>query len=268
MIVKFENSNSFLHRLNPIAKLSVVAACSLIVFLMASLRVELLCIASVLAMERATGSRQIWAFMLSRFALVLVVAIVIMQAIMTRSGTVLISIPLYFTRLSVTDGGLLNGAVISMRFMSVVLTGALFVATTNPVDLVYSLMRIGVPYRFGFMAILAMRLITVFEQEAKTLTNAQKMRGLNVDESGPRGLLRCVRCTIQPLIVCALSRVDSLVVSMEGRAFGCKKSRTFVAENHFGPVDKALILASSAVTLLMLLDLAFEWYPLPHLVPY
>jgi energy-coupling factor transport system permease protein len=268
MIVKFQEADSFLHRLNPVAKFSVVVAYSIIVFLLASLRLELLCIASIVAMERLTGGRQVLAFLLSRFVLVLVTVIFIMQALMTHSGTVLISIPLYFTSLNVTDAGLLNGAVLAMRFLSVVLAGALFVATTNPVDFVYSLMLVGVPYRFGFMVILALRLTTVFEQEAKTLVNAQKMRGLNVDEAGFRGLLRCIRCTVIPLIVCALSRVDNLVVSMEGRAFGSQKSRTFVAKAHYGPLDKALILAGSVMTLLLLLDLAFGWYPLPQLLPY
>lgn len=267
MMVKFEKGSSFLHRLNPIAKLSVVVAYSLIVFLLASLRLELLCIAAVLVMERITGSRQVCAFMLSRFVLALVVVVLIMQAVMTHSGTVLITVPLYFTRLRITDAGLLNGMVIAMRFVSVVMVGALFVATTDPVGLLYSLMRIGVPYRYGFMAILALRLTTVFEQEAKTLTNAQKMRGLNVDESGIRGLMRCVRCTVIPLLVCALSHVDDLVVSMEGRAFGCKKTRTFVTEDRYGLLDKALILGCLSLVLLTVLDIVFGWYPLPHLRP-
>jgi energy-coupling factor transport system permease protein len=268
MIVKYEQGDSFLHRLNPMAKFSVVVAYSMVAVLLASLRLELLCIVSVLILERTIPSRQVCAFLLSRFVVALALIIVVMQTLMTGSGTVLLTIPLYFTRLAVTDAGLLNGAIIAMRFVSIVLVGALFIATTNPVDLVYSLMRIGIPYRYGFMAILAMRLTTVFEQEAKTLTNAQKMRGLNVDEAGLKGLLQIIRCTVMPLIVSALSRVDDLVVSMEGRAFGCKKNRTFVSEDHYGPIDKALILAGSAAALLVLLDLAFGWYPLPHLRPY
>ncbi|MDR3569989.1 MAG: energy-coupling factor transporter transmembrane component T [Syntrophobacteraceae bacterium] len=268
MIVKFEKGDSFLHRLNPLAKLSAVVAYSLVAVLLAGLRLELLCIASVLVMERIAGCRQIFAFMLSRFVLVLMIVIVIVQTIMTRSGTVLVTLPLYVASLHITDAGLLNGAVIAMRFVSIVLVGALFVSTTNPVDLVYSLMQIGVPYRYGFMAVLALRLTTVFQQEAKTLTNAQKMRGLNVEESGVKGLLRCIRCTVMPLIVCALARVDDLVVSMEGRAFGCKRSRTFVAVSRYRAIDKALVFAALAVALWVLLDLCFGWYPLPRLRPY
>ena len=268
MIVKFEKGDSFLHRLNPLAKLSAVVAYSLAVFLMASLRLELLCIASVLILERLTGGRQLLSFLLSRFVLVLMIVIIVTQTLMTRSGEILFAIPLYFTHVHITDAGLFNGTVIAMRFVSVVLVGALFIAATNPVDLVYSFMRIGVPYRYGFMALLAMRLATVFEKEARTLANAQKMRGLNVDEAGVKGFLRIARCTVLPLVVCALSRVDDLVVSMEGRAFGWKRTRTFVAGNRYGPVDKALIAASSAMALLVLLDLAFGWFPLGRLRPY
>ncbi|HQN17995.1 MAG TPA: energy-coupling factor transporter transmembrane component T [Syntrophobacteraceae bacterium] len=267
MMVKYTEGSSLLHRLNPVAKLSVVVSYSLIVFLLDSLQLEGLCLGAVLAAERSIGSRQITAMMLSRFALVLVIFIVAMQAVMTQSGTVLISIPVYYAQLRITDAGLLNGIVVALRFLSVVLVSALLIVTTSPADLVYSLMRAGIPYRYGFMVILVMRLITVYRLELKTVTNAQKMRGLRVDESGIRGLVRCIRCTVMPLIVSGLSRVDSLVVSMEGRAFGCKKTRTFVNEDHYGLLDKILIVGCSSLVLLTLLDIAFGWYPLPHLMP-
>jgi energy-coupling factor transport system permease protein len=237
------------------------------VLLAPDLWLELLCIAAVLAAERGIGSRQITAMMLSRYALVLVTFIVVMQAIMTRSGTVLAAIPIFSVEQRITDAGLLNGIVIALRFLSVVLVSALFIVTTNPVDLVNSLMRAGIPYRYGFMAILVIRLITVYELELKTVTNAQKMRGLGVDESGVRGLMRCIRYTFMPLIVSALSRVDGLVVSMEGRAFGYKKTRTFVTRDHYGPLDKALILGCSILALLILLNIACGLRPFPHLMP-
>ncbi len=267
MIVRFSEGNSLLHRLNPLSKLLAVVAWSIIVFLLGSLRLEIVCVAGVLILERIIGSRQITAIMLSRFALVLMTMIVVMQATMTGSGTVLISIPLYFCHLRLTDAGLLNGTIIALRFLSVVLVSALFIVTTNPIDLVYSLMHAGIPYRYGFMLILVMRLVAVFELEAKTVADAQKMRGMRIDEPGVRGLLRSIRCTVMPLVTGGLSRVDSLVVSMEGRAFGCGKNRTFVASNHYGLLDKALIMCSSSLVLLLLLDALTGWFPLPHLAP-
>lgn len=93
------------------------------------------------------------------------------------------------------------------------------------------------------------------------------MRGLRIDQAGLRGLVRSIRCTVGHLIVSALSRVDSLVVSMDGRAFGCKKTRTFVTEHRYGLLDWALIWGCSMLVLLTLLDLVFGWRPLPHLRP-
>ena len=267
MFVKYAAGDSLLHRLNPVSKLTVVATWSIIVFLLASLRLELFCIASVLVMERAVGTRQVTRMMFSSFALGIVLFVVVMQPIMTTSGTVLVTIPLYFTRLRVTDAGLLNGFVVALRFLSVLLLSALFIVTTDPVALVYSLMRAGIPYRYGFMVILVMRLGSVYEQELKTISNAQKMRGLRVDESGVKGMVRCVRCTVWPLLVSALSRVDSLVVSMEGRAFGFKKTRTFVTRDSFGVLDRLLLWGCASLLLLTFLDTVFGWYPLPHLMP-
>ena len=166
------------------------------------------------------------------------------------------------------DDGLLIGFVAALRFLTVILISALFIVSTDPVALVYSLMRAGIPYRYGFMVILMMRFASVFALEVKTVCNAQKMRGLQIDEAGVKGLLRSIRYTIVPLIVSALSRVDGLVVSMEGRAFGYAKTRTFVIQDRFSSFDKALILASSVAILLTLAGAAVGLYPVIQTMPW
>jgi energy-coupling factor transport system permease protein len=229
---------------------------------------ELVCLVGILAIARAIGTSQVASMMLSRFALTLFVMIVLLQVVFTRTGTELLSIPLYVTRLGVTDDGLRIGFVSALRFLTVILISALFIVSTDPVALVYSLMRAGIPYRYGFMVILMMRFASVFALEVKTVCNAQKMRGLQIDEAGLKGLLRSIRYTIVPLIVSALSRVDGLVVSMEGRAFGYGKTRTFVVQDRYSYFDKALILFSSMAVLLTLAGAAVGLYPLIQTMPW
>jgi len=193
--------------------------------------------------------------------------LVLANTLFNPSGKVLFSIPFYFFHLSITEGGLIRGVVMALGFLTILLMSALFVCTTEPAALVYSLMRRGVPYRYGFMLIVMMRFVPVFERELKTITDAQRMRGLEIEKRGVKKLLRSIRCTFVPLIVSALSKTDALTISMEGRAFGCRRTRTFIAVDRYAWPDKALIAVSLACLALLLLDRAIGWYPLPTLGP-
>ncbi len=82
--------------------------------------------------------------------------------------------------------------------------------------------------------------------------NAQKMRGLELDRGGVRRLVRSVRCTVVPLIVSALYRADALEISMEGRAFGYKDTRTFLTARRCSLLDRVLIAASIAALAFMI----------------
>ena len=102
--------------------------------------------------------------------------------------------------------------------------------TTEPNDLAYSLMRAGLPYRYGFALITALRLVPTFEQEGQIVYNAQLARGVRYDVRSPRRLLTLARQFVLPLLVSALGKVDALAVSMEGRCFGKYPTRTFLRE--------------------------------------
>jgi energy-coupling factor transport system permease protein len=151
-----------------------------------------------------------------------------------------------------TDLGILKGILMTLRFLNVILMGGVFVATTDPVALVYSLMKAGIPYRYGFMVLTMMRFIPLFEAEMTIVSDAQKMRGLEVDKGGVRKLVRSIRYTMLPLVVSALGKSEVLALSMEGRAFGYRRTRTFLAADRYSFADRALIAASIAALVLLL----------------
>ena len=128
---------------------------------------------------------------------------------------------------------MLVGIVLALRFVCIILASAIFVFTTDPGELAYALIRAGIPYRYGFMLVTAIRFIPVFESEAGTVRCAQQARGLDIDGQGLRALINSARYTLLPLVVSALSKVDVLVISMEGRAFGVKPWRTSLRRSRF-----------------------------------
>jgi len=139
------------------------------------------------------------------------------------------------------------GALMSLRFLNVVLASHLFVSTTEPELLAYAMMQAGLPYRYGFAFLAAMRFVPYFRDQAQTVRYAQMARGIALDRPTPRGVYLMARYTFIPVVVSALGRVESLAVSMEGRCFGLHPARTFRIRIPLKVVDALAIAASVAV---------------------
>jgi energy-coupling factor transport system permease protein len=176
----------------------------------------------------------------------------LLQILFVRQGSVLMRVG----PLLVTTGGVQDGIYVAGRFLSVVLLSYLFVLTTDPNDLAYALMRAGLPYRYGFALVTALRLVPIFEQEGQIVYNAQLARGVRYDVRSPRRFLTLARQFFLPLLVSALGKVDALAVSMEGRCFGKYPKRSFLRQVHLARRDIAaavLLAVSVAVTAAVLI---------------
>ena len=161
-----------------------------------------------------------------------------LQVLFVRQGIVLTRVG----SLIITADGIEAGVYVTGRFISVVLLSYLFVLTTDPNDLAYALMRAGVPYRYGFALVTALRLVPAFEQEGQIVYNAQLARGVQYDVRSPRRFLTLARQFFMPLLVSALGKVDTLAVSMEGRCFGKYPTRTFLREIHPTRLDAVAMI--------------------------
>ncbi len=161
-----------------------------------------------------------------------------LQILFVHRGPVLFQIG----PLVVTAGGVEAGVYVAARFLSVVFLSYLFVLTTAPNDLAYALMQAGLPYRYGFALITALRLVPVFEQEGQIVYCAQLARGVQYDTRSLRRFLTLARQFFLPLLVSALGKVDGLAVSMEGRCFGKYPTRTFLREVHLTRQDVVALL--------------------------
>lgn len=132
-------------------------------------------------------------------------------------------------------------------------SGLIFLMATKPKDFINSLMRLGLPYRYGFALISVFSLIPTFEVEANTIKYAQMARGL--DYSGCkcsfiRKTINYFNYTLKPLLISSLRRADMLAISMDSGCFGAYKSRTFLHEMRWKKNDALFI--SIVITLSLL----------------
>ena len=245
--IAYHPGDSFFHRLHPLTKTAWLVFGTVSVFAVRSpwavVGVVILLLLGFLVagvrLGRVRGTRLF-------FSTALLLGL--LQVLLVREGEVLFQAG----PLTITTGGVEGGVYVAGRFLSVILLSYLFVFTTEPNGLAYALMRAGLPYRYGFALITALRLVPTFEQEGQVVYNAQLARGVRYDVRSPRRFLTLARQFVLPLLVSALGKVDALAVSMEGRCFGKYPTRTFLREVRATWLDGAaagLLVASIGVLL-------------------
>ncbi|HOA24919.1 MAG: energy-coupling factor transporter transmembrane component T [Aggregatilineales bacterium] len=248
-LITYRPGSSLLHRLHPLTKLAWLIGMTVLVFAVRHWWLAVGVLAAVLAafaafrlpLGEARGARLFAFTALALFGL---------QAVFLDVGRTLIEVG----PVTVTSGGVEAGVFVAARFLSVVLLSYLFVFTTSPNELAYGLMQAGLPYRFGFTLVTALRLVPIFEREAQMVYRAQVMRGAAYDRKNLSRFLLLARQFFLPMLVSALGKVDALAVSMEGRCFGKHPNRTYLREVRFARRDaSALALLVAAVSLPLLL---------------
>jgi energy-coupling factor transport system permease protein len=119
-----------------------------------------------------------------------------------------------------------NAASMTLRFVVLVESFSVFFLTTSPDHLGLALEQSHVPYEFSFAFTTAVRFVPVLAEEAQTIMDAQKARGLELEKGNFMKRIRNYVPVLIPLIVSAIRRSLELAEAMESRAWGATKNRT------------------------------------------
>lgn len=123
-----------------------------------------------------------------------------------------------------------SAIAMTLRFVVLVESFSVFFLTTSPDHLGLALEQTHVPYEFAFAFTTAVRFVPVLAEEAQTIMDAQKARGLELEKGGFLKRIRNYIPILIPLIVSAIRRSLELAEAMESRAWGATKNRTNLYE--------------------------------------
>ena len=126
----------------------------------------------------------------------------------------------------VTLPALEYASAMTLRFVVLVESFSIFFLTTSPDHLGLALEQSRVPYEFCFAFTTAVRFVPVLAEEAQTIMDAQKARGLELEKGNFLKRVRNYIPILIPLIVSAIRRSLELAEAMESRAWGAAKKRT------------------------------------------
>lgn len=254
-------SRAPLARLNPVTKLGVAVVLALTL----AVTVDVVTAGAVLSCEllmlplTGLGVRRL----APRLALLLVVgtSVALVNALASdRGGSVVLDVG----PLEVGSAAALAGVAAGLRVVAIALPGMVLFATTDPTDLADALaQRLGLPHRFVLGALAAMRLMSVLDEEWRSMARARRARGL-VTGGSPLAALRTFPGQTFALLVAAIRRGSRMATAMEVRGLGVHPDRTWARSSDFAAGDVVtsvgvLVLAAGATALALRLG---AWDPI------
>jgi energy-coupling factor transport system permease protein len=151
---------------------------------------------------------------------------------------------------------------LTLRFLCLITSFSLFFLTTSPDRLSLALEKVHIPYEFNFAFITAIRFVPVLADEAQTIMDAQRSRGLELDKGGFLSRIRKYIPVLLPLIINSIRRSLELAEAMESRAFGATKDRTNLYELKMSTRDYvALILVLASIIIAVYVRIYLTPFP-------
>lgn len=241
------------HRMHPLIKLELLICYSILVFSLPHYLSALCLFVILLAAYQAAGLGLAFFWRKLKFIIMFSALIFIVHIIFVHEGVLLWQAHLLGLRLQIWSLGLFKGLSLVFRFVNIICSSYLFVATTDPNRLAYCLMQAGLPYRFGFMLITSLRFIPVFFMELSQVRNAQMAKGIDLEGLSLKKFSQMIRYLFVPLVISALSKVDTLTISMESRAFGLYQKRTYLDQQPFTRANYLQAVFTAVISLVFYL---------------
>jgi energy-coupling factor transport system permease protein len=156
-----------------------------------------------------------------------------------------------------------RSSAMTLRFVVMVESFSVFFLTTSPDHLGLALEQSHVPYEFCFAFTTAVRFVPVLADEAQTIMDAQKARGLELERGNFLKRVKNYIPILIPLIVGAIRRSLELAEAMESRAWGASEKRTNLYVLKLKRGDYTLVLVS--VVMLIFAVYVRLFLPVPSL---
>jgi energy-coupling factor transport system permease protein len=129
---------------------------------------------------------------------------------------------------------------------------SIFFLTVHPDDLAQALIRLHVSFDFAFTISMATRYVPTLAIEAQTISDAQMARGLELQQGNMLKRIRNLIPIIIPLIISSIRRALSIAESLESRAFGSTKKRTYLKILKMAKKDYFVMLVITAAALFLI----------------
>lgn len=253
--------NSPIHRLDPRAKIMAMLIVLITIFFPAGwigYGIIFVCASAVIIIAKLSINF-IWKAV--KPMLMMLVFLFIINALVLKTGTVLITIGSW----SLYSDAVFQTLYIAVRLLLMVMITTCLTATTKPLemtlgieDLLSPFSKIGVPsHEIAMLISIALRFIPDLIDETARIIKAQESRGVDMKEGKLSERIMAILSLIVPLFVSAFQRAEDLANAMEARGYAPGEPRTRYKQLKMTLKDWLLIIAS---LLLMGIIIWIAWF--------
>ena len=237
--LEYVPGTSFLHNMNPVAKLVasfvIVVACfvtSSFVVLGAILVLDVVLAASCNMMKQALG--------LARAVALFSLLLAVLALLFTPQGAVLVALPWGY----VGTESVLNAVRIVLRLVACAVPLFLTFYVTKLTDMANALVKVAhLPYKYAFTFTSTVHFIPVFMNDMNGIMEAQTARGVEFDGSFLKRI-RLMMPLCVPLLVSSVRKTNSAAIAAEVRGFNLRTRESGYKEYPFSAVDVAALAVS------------------------
>lgn len=246
MSLQFElytRGTSFLYRLDPRAKIIGV----LVIFAISVIFTNPLYLAPfflfILAIDFFGGVSLSRVALLLKSVTLLVVLSVVMWPLLYHPGREIYR----FGSIYITDIGVAYGIGMAFRFLNMVMAPITLVLTTSQSDFVQGLRGIGLPEKGAFALATTFRFVPTVVGVGTSIIEAQRSRGLDVNQGSILKRLRNYAALLAPLMITSIRLAQQLALAVEAKAISSPVKRTTLRPLRFTSRDRLVLVAYGVV---------------------
>ena len=222
--------DSFVHRLDPRAKLLFVFGFIIVVFLANNTATYALLLAFTLLAILMSRIKVFFLVNGLKPVIILMLFTFLLHIFFTREGDIIFELGF----LKIYEEGLRQGIFISIRFLVLVFMTSVLTLTTSPISitdgietLLNPLKKVKLPvHELALMMSIALRFIPTLMDETDKIMKAQMARGSDLSAGPLMDRIRAIVPLLVPLFVSAFKRAEDLATAMEVRGYKGGEGRT------------------------------------------
>ena len=240
--LEYVPGDSFLHKMNPVAKL--IAAFLLVIACFATSNFVLLAVVLAIDVFLAVQCNMVKQTIgLARAVAIFSVLLAVIALLFTPQGDVLVALPWGY----IGTGSVLAAVLIVVRLVACAVPLFLVFYVTKMNDMANSLVKVlHVPYKYAFTFMSTVHFIPVFMNDMAGIMEAQTARGVEFDG----GLVKKIRLMVPlcvPLLVSSVRKTNSAAIAAEVRGFNLRTRESGYKEYPFSAIDGAAVAVAVVV---------------------
>lgn len=223
----YAHKDTVLHRLDPRVKIFAVLFISALAFILTDIVYLTLLLAFILLLLLMARSSYRKAYFALKFVARFMILITLLWPLFDRTGT-----PVLFSLgpIDITEPAVWRGLTSAVRVGCFATVWYILMFTTSQRDLVRALVRLGLRFDYGLALAISFRFVPTFGLTIESIKDAQRARGLELDRGSLIRRSKNYVAVLVPTIVSALRTAETLSLTLQSRAYGAVKDRTYLRE--------------------------------------